>query len=90
MRRPKQATFPLNIDNGFIVIAAYTSHNAALGNLYSMMAALLRSIDLKSAAIIEYRLPRAALWLVYAAMTINPLSIFSGNVACLGLRKADF
>ena len=39
---------------------------------------------------IEYRLPRAALWLVSAAMTINPVSIFSGNVACLGLRKADF
>ena len=30
---------------------------------------------------IEYRLPREALWLVAAAMTINPVSIFSGNVA---------
>ena len=36
---------------------------------------------------IEYRLPREALWLVAAAMTINPVSIFSGNVACLGLQQ---
>ena len=37
LRRPKQATFPLNIDTGFIAIAAGTSHNASLGNLYSMV-----------------------------------------------------
>ena len=35
--RPKEATFPLNIDTGFIVIAAGTSHTASLGNLYSMI-----------------------------------------------------
>ena len=34
--RPKEATFPLDIDTGFIVIAAGASHNASLGNLYSM------------------------------------------------------
>ena len=36
---------------------------------------------------IENRLPREALWLVPAAMTINPVSIFSGNVASLGLKQ---
>ena len=36
--RPKEATFPLNIDTGFIVIAAGTSHTASLGNLYSMVS----------------------------------------------------
>ena len=36
---------------------------------------------------IEYRLPREALWPVPAAMAINPVSIFSGNVACLGLQQ---
>ena len=37
--RPKEATFPLNIDTGFIVIAAGTSHTASLGNLFSMVRA---------------------------------------------------
>ena len=36
---------------------------------------------------IENRLPREAVWLVPAVMTINPVSIFSGNVASLGLKQ---
>ena len=40
-----------------------------------------------SNVVIEYRLPREALWLAPAAMTINPVSIFSGNVASLGLKQ---
>ena len=34
----------------------------------------------------EY-IPRAARMLVTGALTINPVSIFSGNVACLGLKQ---
>ena len=34
----------------------------------------------------EYIL-RGALLLVTGALTINPVSIFSGNIACLGLKQ---
>jgi len=34
----------------------------------------------------EY-IPRAARLLVTGALTINPVSIFSGNIACFGLKQ---
>ena len=85
LRRPKQATFPLNIDTGFIVNAPVTSHFAALGYiLYVINLAI--SIILLSQNHRVYIL-RAAVLLVTGALTINPESIFSGNIAWFGLQQ---